>query len=126
MKDRKKAQEIFNDTNFVFSAKGTFQEAFPTIEKIAVTVVESGHGIKEWNKERKYSQGTLSEYVDCTNPSCYGGGFRIGEIVRKMVTAKETTYANTEFCKGYEGTKTKKRRSCINRFKVTIELKFKG
>lgn len=36
MKGRKKAQDIFIETNFMFGTKTTFEKAFPEIENITI------------------------------------------------------------------------------------------
>ena len=125
--DRDKASDIFSKTDFVFSKKVSFEEAFPTIEDIDIKVEHLGHyGVQQWNKVQRLKK--TGEYFDCTNTVCYGGGFSIGSLVRKMVDAKQTHAESHEFCKGYEGSPKGKRRyrSCTNSWNVTIDIKYKS
>lgn len=89
--DRLKASDVFRQTNYLFSKKVSFGEAFPEIEDLTVEVEEMGHVIREWNRKRTYGKQYLGEYIDCSNPICYNGGFSIGSILREMVRKKETT-----------------------------------
>lgn len=81
---RKKAQDIFNDTNFTFSKKTTFEIAFPDIEKISVQVNEKGKGVYGGLGERHFEKSTIGEFINCSNPNCYNGGFNIGDAIRSL------------------------------------------
>jgi len=127
-RDREKASDVFRNTDFLFSKKGTFAESFPMIEDIKVIVKRGGHyGVSEWNKEEHYGTN-VGEYVDCSNPTCYNGGFSVGNFVRMMI-ASEQTHFEKEYisCQGYEGSPKGKRRyrSCTNHFAVVIDIKYK-
>ncbi len=123
MQSRKKAQDVFNESNFVFSQKVNFEEAFPDIDSIRIEVKESGRGT--YGDGFRYE--TAKEYVNCSNPICYGGGFSLGNLIRKMVSNNEESFESHELCKGYEGSPkgAKRYRSCFNSFKVRIYLKYK-
>ena len=127
-RDREKASDVFQNTDFLFSKKVTFAEAFPTIEDIKVVVKRGGHyGVSEWNKEEHYGMN-VGEYVDCSNSTCYNGGFSIGEFVRLMVASNQTHFEKDYIsCQGYEGSQKGKRRyrSCTNHFAVVIDIKYK-
>lgn len=127
-RDREKASDVFRNADFVFSKKVSFAEAFPTIEDIKVVVKRGGHyGVSEWNKEEHYGTN-VGEYVDCTNPMCYNGGFSVGHFLRTMVQSKQTHFERDYIgCQGYEGSPKGKRRyrSCTNHFGVTIDIKYK-
>ena len=127
MTNRKKAQDVFNETNFLFSQKGSFEESFPEIASINVQVIEKGHGVDEWTNPRRFSIGNIGEYINCSNTPCYNGGFSIGSIIRGMVYKKETHSDGDKPCQGYEGSpKGRIRyRSCTNYFHFTIEIKYK-
>ena len=125
--DRDKASDIFRKADFVFSKKVSFEEAFPSIEHIDIKVEHLGHyGVHEWNKVQHFKK--TGEYLDCTNSVCYGGGFSIGELIRKMVDVNQTHLESHAFCKGYEGSPKGKRRyrSCTNSWNVTIDIKYKS
>lgn len=127
--DRQKASDVFRNTDYVFSKKGTFAEAFPMIEDIRVVVKHGGHyGVNDWNREEHYGTN-IGEYVDCTNSMCYNGGFSVGNFVRMMVASKQTHFEKDYIsCQGYEGSPKGKRRyrSCTNHFGVTIDIKYKS
>ena len=124
--DRKKASDVFRDTNYVFSRKVSFKEAFPEIASLSIVVEEDGHGVREWNRVRHYGMN-VGEFVDCSNSLCYNGGFSIGEILREMVRKKETHKEETAICKGYEGSPKGRRkyRNCINSFDITVDITYK-
>jgi hypothetical protein len=71
MEPRKKAQDVFNDTNFIFSQKTTFEKAFPEIEKISVEVNESGEGVYRGYGLSHYGKHNIGEFINCKNPKCY-------------------------------------------------------
>ncbi len=127
MTDRKKAQDIFNESEFLFSRKTSFTEAFPEIEDIQVEVKFTGAGIRSWNQTRHLTKESLGEFVNCQNPVCYGGGFSIGEIVREMVRSRKEKFEASRGCRGYEGSPKGRRRyrSCINSFDVKVQIKYK-
>ena len=121
-----KAQDVFNQTNYVFSTKGKFEDVFPMIADITVTVKEDGYGVSPSFNTRTYTKA-VGEYVNCSNPSCYNGGVSVGSIIRDMVRSKSTHAEEHRICQGYEGSPKGRRRyrSCINFFNVTIDIKYK-
>ena len=125
-RDRMKASDVFRETDYVFSKKVSFEEAFPEIADLKVVVEEDGHGVHEWNRTRHYGKG-VGEYIDCSNSLCYNGGFSLGNILREMVRNRETHKETTEICQGYEGSPKGQRRyrSCLNHFKITVDIVFK-
>jgi hypothetical protein len=125
---RKKASEIHRDTDYLFSRKGTFEEAFPEIDEVVVEFEEHGHVPRAYQHKRKYTKDNLGEYIDCSNPPCYDGGFSIGRILREMVAKRQTKLETTKCCQGNEASPKGKRiyRSCANFFKVKVNIKYKG
>lgn len=129
MKKVKKAQDVFNETSFMFSKKGTFNEAFPEIKNISVDVSESGEGIRrEFGESRHshYSINNLGEYINCSNPDCYNGGFHVADTIRQMIYKNETDIEGTESCQGYEGSPNGRRKygNCYNRFSYKIHIEY--
>jgi len=124
--DREKAQDIFNKTNYVFSKKVSFAEAFPEIDKLEINVTEIGTGIMS-KKDRSYNEKTISEYINCSNRACYNGGVSLGNIVREMVRNKLADYNGTAICQGYEGSPKGKRnyRPCVNYFEICAKVTYK-
>jgi len=129
---RMKASEIFSKTQYLFSKKASFEKAFPQIETVEVEVSESGQGVRPIHAGRSmrkqiYTQTSLSEFIDCSNPLCYNGGFSIGRVIRKMVSKGMTEYEDSEVCKGYEGSPKGRRKydDCMNYFEFKVKIKYK-
>jgi hypothetical protein len=128
LRDRQKASDVFGNAEFLFARKVSFSDAFPAIEDLKVVVEHLGYcGVHEWNRVRRYSSKEVGEFVDCTNPLCYNGGFSVGSLIRGMIPEKKTHLEATESCQGYEGSPKGRRRyrDCTNVFKVTIDIKYK-
>ncbi len=125
-RDRRKASDIFNETNYPFAKKVQFAEAYPDIATLKVVVEEKGEGVYQALGSRVYSEKNVGEFVDCSNSLCYNGGVSIGSILRSFKKGEEH-YERTHICKGYEGSPKGRRkyRSCLNTFKVTIDISYK-
>lgn len=130
MKNREKASDIFRETDYVFSKKWSFEEAFPDIEDVQVEVTESEDMIWAKNPETLvYTKQHLpGEFINCSNTLCYSGGVSVGEILRNMVRNKQTETEVSSKCRGYEGSPKGKRksRSCMHHFRIKVELKYKN
>ena len=128
MKNRKKAQDIFNETEYVFVDKATFEKAFPTIEEISVEIIETGKNVYHSGQPIYYDKKTLGEYINCSNTQCYKGGFRIGRIIQKMVIDNKTDLEDTEFCQGHESSPKGRRigSECFNAFDYKIHIEYKN
>jgi len=126
MSDRKKAQDVFNETNFVFATKTTFEKAFPQIKDISVEITESGVGVYHGHGTSHYNKHNLGEYINCSNSLCYNGGFSIGTIIREMVYKKEQEREGTAICQGNEGSPKGRRiyRKCLNLFTYKIYIDY--
>ncbi len=124
---RDKAMDVFNKTNFLLGDKtSSFSKAFPKIQTLRVKVVADGEGVTKYNREESYTEKRPpGEYINCHNPRCYNGGFRIAQSIRFMVERKQLRESFTEHCQGYEGSPKgrKKYGPCDNVFHVEIELK---
>jgi hypothetical protein len=122
---RPKAQDVFNQSNFVFSEKVSFKEAFPQVKSVRIKVDEGELG-SQGTIPRYYSEGNIGEFVNCSNPLCYDGGFSIGSILRSMVEKKEKHRETTEVCRGYEGSPKgrKKYSRCFHLFKVFVDVEY--
>ena len=143
MEKRKKASDIFNETEFVFGRKIAFKDAFPEIEDITLQVIEdkpawkkhpSGPFEKAMGTDHRYpKKGQFTkinfpgEFVDCTNEKCYNGGFNIGSILREMVSNHKTEKNGEAVCQGYEGSPKGLRKygKCEHKFKYTINIRYK-
>lgn len=126
MKESKKAQDVFNETNFVFATKTTFEKAFPEIKNINFEVRENGKGTYNNGRTSHYCKIDISEYVNCSNPICYNGGFSIGAIIREMVYKKETDREGSTMCQGNEGSPNGRKiyRKCWNDFSYKIQIEY--
>ena len=51
---RQKAQDVFNQGNYLLAEKTTFEKAFPQVEECVVTVEESSDGIYNRNSPQIY------------------------------------------------------------------------
>jgi hypothetical protein len=129
MKGRKKASDIFRETDYAFVKMVPFLEAFPEIEDFQIEVRESSD--RTWGGEergRVYTKANPpGEFVDCTNSVCYGGGVSIGEILRLMIDQGKTEDQVSRWCRGHEGSPQGRRqhRSCMHSFGVRVTLKYK-
>jgi hypothetical protein len=123
---RPKASEVFRDSNSFFAGKTTFRESFPTIKAARVEVTESDSF--GWNpgEPRVYTESTLGEYIDCHKRLCYNGGFSIGDLLRDMVTRRETDRPATKMCQGDEASPKGRKiyRKCRNAFSIQIHIDY--
>ena len=119
--DRQKASDIFANSTYALSNKGTFEETFPTIESCSVHVTEFTHP----GARTAFWSGR--EHVDCSNKLCYGGGVSVGECLRSMVRDNQTERTFEEPCHRYEGSpKGEQRyRSCVHTFEVVVRVTYK-
>lgn len=124
---RQKASDVFQESNFVFAGKVSFAEAFPQIEDVTVEVEESGEGVT-WKGKQQYGKESLNEYINCSNPLCYNGGFSVSRILREMIHNKQTEIETSAICQGNEGSPKGRRiyRKCLNHFKIKVSMKYKG
>jgi len=125
---RKKALDVFKEANLFLAKKSSFDEAFPQIEDLTVRVKEDGHGVRELRKDLLYTKRNLpGEYINCSNPRCYNGGFSIGRLLRDMIYSKQTEQEKYEICQGYEGSPKGRRNygPCDNSFLIKISIKYK-
>ena len=126
---RMKASDVFRETNYVFSQKVPFREAFPEIKSLSISVEESGYGVHKGWETRHYSLDTPpGEFIDCSNPICYNGGFSICNVIRRMIQKKETHHEGSAICQGYEGSPKGRRkyRDCINYFKYVVDIEYRN
>jgi len=103
-----------------------FEKRFPTIEDIIVEVTESCEG--PWGGgKRVFQKGDLWEYVDCSKPECYGGGFSIDQIIEDMIGKKEAKREATEFCMGtlILSPGGQRKSPCDGIFQVQVQIKYK-
>jgi hypothetical protein len=126
MKKRQKASDLFDEAGFFYGRKANFNEAFPEIDEASASVEEFGKGAAG-GRRRIFDKNNLGQYIDCSNPLCYGGGADIGRFLRTMIANGKTHDETTLPCMGDEGSpKGKKiRHKCLNEFKISIDIKYK-
>jgi len=124
-----KASDLFRESNPLIGPKVSFKEAFPSIQELKIEVTERGKGVKPAGNTYYYDLDNFpGEYIDCSNPMCYGGGFSIGFILHSMVSKGETERETTVSCQGYEGSPKGRRKygPCFNYFQVKITIKYRS
>lgn len=128
MSGRKKAGDLLRESIPLFGRKTTFAEAYPQIEDIEVEVEETGRGVESWSRSRRYAKEYLpGEFVNCSNPMCYGGGGQLGLYLHGMVSGKKTELEESALCSGNEGSFQGRRvyRKCLNLFRLKIKVTYK-
>lgn len=127
MAKHQKAQDVFNETTFVFSKKSPFNQAFPKIQSLNVKVVETGDLNYGSSKTHYYDENSAGEYINCNNPRCYDGGFSLGEILRELIKKNESVFEGAKFCQGNEGSPKGRKiyQKCLNRFEIKAEIVYK-
>jgi len=102
----------------------SFKEAFPQIETILLTINKTGKGIN-WDSGLEdpgkgiYTESNFpGEYIPCRNPLCRGGGFQIGNIIRKMVQNVEENHKGSSLC-------SKVSDNCSNHITYSIQVDYK-
>ena len=128
LREREKAQSIWARSEHAFSKKTTFEKAFPSIESFRAEITETGDDVLSGDEPSIYSVDSVSEYIDCSNVLCYGGGFRLGQVLREMIPSDAAEDAGSARCIGHKGS-PKGRRDygpCINHFNYKITIKYKS
>jgi hypothetical protein len=123
---RQKAQDVFRESKPIFGTTSSFEKAFPMVDELKVNVTEKGDGVYGASSTRSLGK-QAGEYVDCSNPLCYNGGFQLGAILRDMTYARETQWSGSRMCQGYEGSPKGRKNygPCWNEFEIAIEITYK-
>ncbi len=124
MSKKKKASDMFNDSELFLGKKVSFAEAFPQISELKIEVNE----YKDfWKKDDGYypishvfNESDMPQYVDCSEPSCKGGGFSLGNIVHTMVHDKNLFLEDSTNCIGKIGSQR-----CVHTFDYKISINYK-
>lgn len=129
-KQRRTAQNVFEDTNWAFRRKTTFSAAFPEVESVRIKVTESSY--YRWrygDGSYHYDGNSAGQFLPCHNPRCQRGGFELGDTLRYLVVDQRLEHWSTEaHCIGDEGTPHGRRKGdpCDNFFKVEVTVKYKA
>jgi len=120
---RDKASDIFRRRPVVFATQASFAEAFPSVERAEIEVEEAGAGLPV---TRRFSEVDAREFVDCSNPACYGGGVSVGAVLRAMIVDASTEVTHREMCRGYEGSHRRRVADCRHVFTVHAALEYRA
>lgn len=97
---------------------------YPTIASLQLEVIEDEGGIGK-KYPVHFTERQFSAVLDCHNQLCYGGGADIGRLLHRLADEKRSVIDESLPCSGYEGTKTRRDRSCTNRFSVKGTITYK-
>lgn len=124
MKRQKKASEILQSGTPVFGRTVGFNNIFPDIGTFEIEITELENAFHSTTGDfAVFNQNNPpGEYFDCHNRSCRGGGVSITEVVRKMVSSRETICDVELQCRGYENA----HRACYHHFRVRVALQYKA
>ena len=126
---RMKASDVFRESHFLLGEKVPFAKAFPTIERVRVEYREFGEGVRgDYARVIEYPAEGLGEFIDCSNPLCYNGGFRLGAILREMVRQRKERQEFYVGCQGYEGSPKGRRNygPCGNAFQGVVTVVYRS
>ena len=56
IKKRKKASDVFNETDYFLGKKTAFEKVFPEIETLKIIVEESGEGLRHGKEVRHFGK----------------------------------------------------------------------
>lgn len=129
MKERMKASDVYRESRTFFPKTALFSDVFPEIKDLSIEIEQDSFRNKKLDTVKSFYDidHPPRPFKDCDNPLCYNGGFNIGQILKYMVTKKETEEENTISCQGYEGSPKGRRKygPCFNLFKYKIKIKYK-
>jgi hypothetical protein len=103
-----------------------FDRRYPTVASATVRVSEMSGG-----PERVFRKREIGTYVDCVEPLCDGGGFRIDRLLDEMVAKGERTREEMATCIGQQRASGRGKRPgrvlghCTRIYRVDIELKLR-
>lgn len=125
-----KASDVAAQRVPFFGQSGTFDETFPEIADLEISVEETDGGWPVEHGEHRFTFSNrqhLRPYINCRNRACYNGGISIERLLSMMIAARSTLFEDQERCQGYEGSPKGQRRyrDCMHAFKVRIKLAFK-
>ena len=124
-KELPKASDVFkNSQPLLAGEKKTFEQLYPQVEDIAVTVIESfGVG---WTPPQTstFDKDGVIEYINCHNASCRGGGIDLGFIVACAIHDRKTECEESRNCIGKEPMGRHTSRKCLTHFTVKLKITY--
>ena len=127
--ERMKASDVFNESRTLLGKTTSFSKAFPLIAELHVEIEEQGDHAPRWSSKTVYTdRNPPGEFVNCSNPRCFNGGFHLGQMIRYMEYSRKTEHADKVRCQGYEGSPKGRKNTgpCDQSFTVTIRLTYKA
>jgi hypothetical protein len=98
----------------------SFEEAFPAVQSLEMTVEESGPGNAGLGV-RRFHRRSFREFINCSNVACAGKGFAAGELLRHLSTHRESFARQMVKCQS----QTESGTPCSNTFLVEIKVTYK-
>jgi hypothetical protein len=105
----------------IFGEYTTFENAFPTIKNLKITVIETGRNVSSM-QPAILEKDNFREEIKCSNLACISGGLPIGSLVRTMLIDKQTEL-EVKDCK-CEGVEKQVNKICWNFFTYKIEIEY--
>lgn len=118
--DRPKACDLFGHKLV------SFETDFPEIKNFEMEV-DVEPGLKNAYTMHFSMTKRPSEYIDCQELLCYGGGFSVSSIIGEMVRKRESKYDGWQTCRGYLGSPkgNAEYQACVSRWKVRASIEYK-
>ena len=116
-----------HNTSFFCGNKVTIEKAFPMIASLSGRVIERGYRLGGGSGERILTEKNFPRAINCGDPTCYGGGVDLEQILRNMVSSRRASFSSKEMCCGHEGS-PKGRRTygrCRTDFEIKINVVYK-
>jgi hypothetical protein len=110
-----------------FGGATSFQDVFPNVASIRLTVREIGTNQKF--EPEDYTEADMPAGVHCRNPRCWLGGLRLKPLLKKIFADLQkqgkTKFEKSALCCGHEEAKTKPYRRCYHSFMLKGSVEFK-
>ena len=100
---------------------GSILTECPEIRDLSVRVFSHRGGRIPRDVPREFGVA-VPEYVECANPSCSGGKFRIWPVIRMAVSRHDSSFSARDVCRGSEGRNI----PCMYKFEVEGEITYKA
>ena len=68
---------------------------------------------------------SVPEYVECRNPNCKGGRFRVWPVISIAASKHEATFRTSSVCNGYER-RRKPEMPCLYTFTIEGEITYRS
>ncbi len=102
----------------------SFAERFPEISDIRVKVFSVRGAIAPRTPFREFGF-SVPEYVECSNPRCKNGRFRIWPVIAMACSRVDVTFHKSSVCNGNERSRNP-RIPCLYTFTIEGEITYKS